>query len=79
MDSRQRRLVKAVTWQALGIVTMTLIGLIMTGSLQAGGSFALISSAVGFVCYFFHECLWDRVAWGRSRQRSPAPANRTQG
>jgi uncharacterized membrane protein len=65
MDSTIRTLTKAVTWQVAGFFTMMLIGFLFTGSFFASGGIALVGSVAGFVCYFIHEKIWDRVAWGR--------------
>lgn len=65
METRGRSLMKAVTWQLWGLLTMGLIGLAFTGSAISGGALALTSAAVGLVCYLAHERLWSRVSWGR--------------
>lgn len=65
METPKRTLLKTLTWQALGLVMMTLIGFMMTGSVGVGGSIALSSAAVGAVCYMLHERAWARIAWGR--------------
>ena len=67
MDRPIRTLVKALTWQASGLVTMTGIGYLATGSVSAGGGIALASAVTGFVAFFLHERLWARVRWGRQR------------
>lgn len=65
MESKVRLLAKAVTWQALGLVIMTLIGFLVTGSATQGGVVALSGAVSGFICYVLHEVLWNRVKWGR--------------
>ena len=65
MDLPVRTLVKALTWQALGFVSMTLIGYLFTGSLQQGSGIALAACLAGFVAYLLHERLWNAVRWGR--------------
>lgn len=69
MDSTIRMVVKSVTWQALGLGTMTLIGYLFTGSVSQGGGIALFGAAMGLVTYFLHETLWARVGWGRTGRR----------
>jgi len=64
METTLRSIVKALTWQALGLVTMTAIGYAVTGSARAGGAMALASAAIGLVAFIFHERLWARVRWG---------------
>ncbi|MEQ8599471.1 MAG: DUF2061 domain-containing protein [Devosia sp.] len=68
MESSARSIVKAVTWQAIGLVTMTLMGWLATGSLVAAGGLALSGALSGFVCFILHERLWARIQWGRIEQ-----------
>lgn len=65
MDTTHRTLVKSLTWQALGLVLMTLIGFIATGSWSSGGVIALTTSAISLVTYVLHERFWARIRWGR--------------
>ena len=65
METPRRTLAKAITWQTLGLFTMTVIGFIFTGSVSAGGSLAIASALTGVVCYMIHERVWTRVSWGR--------------
>ena len=64
METRRRTLVKALAWNALGLVTMSLVGLIMTGSMAVGGTIAVINTALGLTVYFAYERLWARIRWG---------------
>lgn len=69
MNSHARLCVKAISWQFLGLISMTLVGYVTTGSLSAGGTIAGISCAIGFACFFLHEKLWDAIPWGRQSAR----------
>lgn len=69
MDTRRRTVLKAVLWNLLGLLTMSLVGLAMTGSAALGGAMAVANTAVGFVSYVLYERAWAGVAWGR-RERS---------
>ncbi|RLQ89161.1 DUF2061 domain-containing protein [Notoacmeibacter ruber] len=64
METRKRSLVKAVSWQAWGLLMMVLLGFFFTGSISAGGQLALLSTAIGFLCYLLHERLWAAIHWG---------------
>lgn len=68
LESPARSIVKAVTWQAIGLVTMTLMGWLATGSLAAAGGLAISGALSGFVCFILHERLWARIRWGRIEQ-----------
>lgn len=65
MDTKTRTMAKALTWQILGLISMTLVGYLFTHSLAASGGIAFASALTGFVFYCFHERAWSRVRWGR--------------
>ena len=64
METPLRSLVKAVTWQALGLVTMTVITSALTGSLATGGTVAMVGAVMGAAFYVLHERIWARIRWG---------------
>lgn len=66
METRKRSIVKAVIWNILGLVSMTLVGLAATGSVKAGGAMALVNTAIGFTVYLIYERVWAGIQWGRS-------------
>ncbi len=65
METARRTFVKSITWQAMGIVTMTGLSYPHTGSVIGALSLATSASLTGFFCFFLHERLWSRVHWGR--------------
>ncbi|MBR2657089.1 MAG: DUF2061 domain-containing protein [Loktanella sp.] len=65
MESRQRTVVKALLWQAVGLVMMCAVGWALTGSIALGGGMALINAAIGLVAYILYERLWAGIDWGR--------------
>lgn len=65
MDTRGRTILKAILWNLLGLVSMSLVGLLMTGSAALGGALAVANTALGFVAYVLYERCWARVSWGR--------------
>lgn len=65
MDTSRRSWIKAIVWNLLGLVTMSLVGLAMTGSVAVGGVMALVNTALGFTLYLLYERLWARIEWGR--------------
>jgi uncharacterized membrane protein len=58
-------LAKAFSFQLIGLVTMTGLGTIFTGSASVPGGMVLTSAALGTLCYIGHEKLWACIAWGR--------------
>ena len=65
MDTKTRTIAKAISWQILGLFSMTLVGYIFTRSFTASGGIALASALTSFVFYCIHERAWSRVDWGR--------------
>jgi uncharacterized membrane protein len=65
METNIRTIAKALCWQGMGLIMMTLIGYLFTGSLSEGGALASINTAIGLVTYYLYEKLWARVRWGR--------------
>ena len=65
METKSRSLLKALVWQVIGFVSMVSVGLVITGSLKAGGTMAVVNSGLGFVVYLVYERVWSRVAWGQ--------------
>ncbi|MEM6310816.1 MAG: DUF2061 domain-containing protein, partial [Pseudomonadota bacterium] len=63
METGMRTFLKAITWQVSGLVVMVALAYVATGNLSVAGGLALVSSATGFVTYFLHERLWQRVRW----------------
>jgi len=65
MESGLRSMVKAVIWNVMGLLMMTLVGFLATGSVAAGGIMAVVNTAIGFCMYLFYERIWARIGWGR--------------
>ena len=65
METPRRSFVKAVIWTLIGLITMAVVGVLMTGSLGTGGALALINSGLGILLYVVYERIWARIRWGR--------------
>ncbi len=65
LDSPRRSLLKAILWQVMGLLSMVLIGMAVTGSVRAGGVIAGLNALLGLVSYLLYERAWNRVSWGR--------------
>jgi len=65
MESTRRILIKSVTWQILGVITMTALSYVQTGAIFSAFMLAISASSSGFVFFFIHEKIWSRISWGR--------------
>ena len=70
MDSFARTWVKAVLWSAIGLVSMSVIGSLFTGSLSVGGMMAVSNTLIGLASYVIYERVWSRISWGRQDRNS---------
>ena len=69
-ETSKRTLIKALTWQFMGLLVMAAVGYVVTGSLIEAGGFSLALQAFSLVCYILHERVWGRIGWGL--QASPS-------
>ena len=65
LDTRRRTLVKATVWQFIGLMVMSLIGWIFTGSMLRSSAMAVTGTICGFLIYFIYERIWSQVRWGQ--------------
>lgn len=65
METRVRSVTKAVLWQVIGLIGMTLVGFVVTGSAEVAGGMALMNAGIGLTLYVGYERLWQRIQWGR--------------
>ena len=65
MDTKLRTTVKATLWALIGLIVMTLVGYIATGSVTTGGAMALVNALIGLVSYALYERVWAHIRWGR--------------
>jgi len=76
METPLRSLAKALTWQALGLLTMTAITWMLTGSLATGGAVAGLGAVTGAAAYVLHERVWARIRWGLETAQRAASTER---
>ncbi len=50
----------------MGLVVMTLVGLVATGSAAVGGTLAIVNTAIGLTLYVLYERVWAGITWGRN-------------
>ncbi len=50
----------------MGLIVMTLVGLVATGSAAIGGTLAIVNTAIGLTLYVIYERVWASIAWGRN-------------
>ena len=67
METPLRSFVKSLTWQVLGLITMTAPAFVVTGDIASAGGLALGAAATSLVFFFLHERFWALIPWGRRK------------
>lgn len=66
MERPGRTMVKAIIWNINGLLVMSLVGYVMTGSAGMGGLMAVVNTTIGLSLYVLYERIWSRISWGRA-------------
>ena len=67
MESHYRSIVKAITWRAGGTIVTFAVAWIITGNLNFSAKIGLLDTIVKIGVFYFHERLWNRLNFGRSK------------
>ncbi len=65
MEKKTRMVMKAVTWQLIGFVVMSIINVLYMGNWRDGMGLSVVLTLIGLVSYYLHEQVWARIRWGR--------------
>lgn len=63
-ETRQRSIVKALTYRFWQSLNTFLISLVVTGKIDMAAAIVSIEVIVKIVIYFFHERIWSKIRWG---------------
>lgn len=66
METKTRTLVKSVTWRIISIINGVLSAYFFLGTWGASISISLLANLIGFILYFIHERIWNKIEWHRS-------------
>ncbi len=50
----------------MGLIIMSVVGLVATGSAAIGGTLAVVNTAIGLTLYVVYERVWAGISWGRN-------------
>ncbi|MHA2163707.1 MAG: DUF2061 domain-containing protein [Candidatus Hodarchaeales archaeon] len=64
--SRERSVLKAITWRLIATITTTSIVYIMTGRLDLTAAVGFYDVILKLILFFFHERVWNRIQYGRA-------------
>ena len=67
-ETKQRSVIKAVTYRLLATIATFSLALIFTGSLEIATSIGVLDFIVKFSIYYLNERVWNLTSWGYTRQ-----------
>lgn len=62
-----RTIAKAITWRLLMMISVSVIGWIITGDYLKGLQAGLMALVVNTTLYILHERLWNRWDWAKKQ------------
>tara|TARA_Y100001973_G_C5201996_1_gene338559 strand:- start:1905 stop:2636 length:732 start_codon:yes stop_codon:yes gene_type:complete len=67
INTKKRNIAKAASWKTLGFITLSILTYLITGSLKQMTYIAILYHLSMLIAYMFHERLWDKVRWGKTK------------
>ncbi len=67
VEHKSRSWAKSITWRIVGILILGGISYLFTRDMAKVTWITLIFHSIRLVLYYWHERLWERIAWGRKR------------
>ena len=64
-ENKSRSVGKSISWRILASCDTILISYLITGSIAIAASIGSIEVLTKMFLYYFHERVWDRVAYGK--------------
>jgi uncharacterized membrane protein len=65
MESHRRTLVKTISFRIIATLSTLIVVYAVTGELALAGAVAGTDAVIKTVLYYFHERVWNNVAWGK--------------
>ena len=69
-DTQKRTIIKTITWRITASFTTFIIAWFLTGNLLIGLSIGGIEAIAKIFLYYFHERLWNNIAWEKINLRN---------
>ena len=63
--SKKRSFAKSLTWRVVALVTTFVTLYDLSKDINMATLATIITNAVNFVAYYYHERIWNAVRWGK--------------
>ncbi|MCL5279551.1 MAG: DUF2061 domain-containing protein [Planctomycetes bacterium] len=66
-----RSVLKALSWRLTGTLDTILVSFLISGRIRIALSIGVVELFTKLTLYYLHERAWNRIPFGRARDRSP--------
>ena len=66
-ETLKRSLLKTASYRFVIIILDFTTLYLFTGKVKVALGFTVVSNVYTTLAYFFHERIWDRISWGKTR------------
>ncbi len=63
--TKKRSFAKSLTWRVVALITTFVTLYALSKDINMATLATLITNAVNFVAYYYHERIWNAVKWGK--------------
>jgi uncharacterized membrane protein len=63
--SKKRSFAKSLTWRVVALVTTFVTLYSLSKDINMATLATIITNAVNFIAYYYHERIWNSVEWGK--------------
>jgi uncharacterized membrane protein len=63
-ETRKRSVVKSIVWRFICVVVSVFVSYLLTGKWDIAVAIGTIYNLITMILYYFHERMWNRIAWG---------------
>ncbi len=69
MEDRFRSFIKSICWRVIAVLNGWGSAYFFIGDLKKSFLISLVANVIGFVLYYIHERVWNKIEWRRNEDR----------
>jgi uncharacterized membrane protein len=62
---KSRSFAKSLTWRFIALITTFVTLYALSKDIQMATMATFITNIINFVCYYYHERIWNSISWGK--------------
>lgn len=67
IETAKRKLLKSLSWKAIGLIVISVVTYALTGNFKTVGYVALSYHIIMMALFYLHESIWQKLRWGKSK------------